>query len=56
MKFVFCDKIIEYVTLLAGPEDAPDITIELMNSSIDDLKKHLTSFTMLREKIFDIED
>jgi hypothetical protein len=48
---LFGDKIIEYVTLLTGPVDATDITIELMDSPGDDMRKHLKSFAMLRKKI-----
>jgi len=53
---VFGDKIIEYVTLLVGPVDAPEITLELMDNPLDDLKRHLKSFSMFRGKVFKIEE
>ena len=55
-KFFFGDKIIEYVTLLTGPVDATNVTIELMDTPGEEMKRHLKSFAMLRKKVYEIEE
>ena len=41
--------------MLTGPEDAIDITIELMDTPGGEMKKHLKSFAMLRKKVKEVE-
>jgi len=41
---------------LTGPEDAVDITIELMDTPGEDMKNQLKSFALLRKKIREVED
>ena len=42
--------------MLTGPEDATNITIELMDSPGEDMRRHLKSFAWLRKKVREVEE